>query len=81
MPADVCCLMYNLLLAALGAALVQSATATGNKTSLDAATLGPRVGEPLPAFEARDQDGRLRDFASLAGPNGLVLVFFRSADW
>lgn len=42
---------------------------------------GPAVGEALPAFEARDQDGRLRTFANLRGPNGLMLVFFRSADW
>ena len=44
-------------------------------------TLGPQVGQALPAFEATDQAGKPRDFASLKGPNGLVLVFFRSADW
>ncbi len=43
--------------------------------------LGPSVGQPLPAIAAPDQDGRMRDFVSLAGPKGLVLVFFRSADW
>jgi len=42
---------------------------------------GPRVGEPVPKFEARDQDGRLRTFETLTGPKGLVLLFFRSADW
>ena len=42
---------------------------------------GPRIGETLPAFALPDQDGRPRDFASLKGPNGLVLVFYRSADW
>jgi hypothetical protein len=42
---------------------------------------GPRVGEPLPKLEARDQDGRIRSFETLKGPNGLVLLFFRSADW
>lgn len=42
---------------------------------------GPAVGQPLPSFEARDQDGKLRTLESLKGPNGLVLVFFRSADW
>lgn len=47
----------------------------------DPQTLGPKVGEVLPAFEAVDQDGRTRDFASLKGPSGLVFVFFRSADW
>ena len=47
----------------------------------DPMELGPQVGQTLPAFQARDQDGRLRTFASLKGPKGLVLVFFRSADW
>lgn len=45
------------------------------------ATLGPAVGQPIPPFEVPDQDGRQRDFASVTGPNGLVLVLFRSADW
>lgn len=43
--------------------------------------IGPAVGAPLPAFEARDQDGRLRTFSDLKGPSGLVLLFYRSADW
>ena len=43
--------------------------------------LGPAVGQPLPGFEAPDQDGRPRSFDRLRGPKGLVLVFFRSADW
>jgi hypothetical protein len=47
----------------------------------DPSTLGPAIGQPLPFFEATDQHGRRRDFASLKGPSGLVLVFFRSADW
>lgn len=42
---------------------------------------GPRVGQPLPAFQAVDQDGRARDFASLKGPKGLALLVHRSADW
>ena len=45
------------------------------------AGLGPKVDEPLPPFSLRDQDGRERDFTSLVGPQGLLLVFFRSADW
>lgn len=43
--------------------------------------LGPKVGEVLPAFSLEDQHGVSRDLASLAGAKGLVLVFFRSADW
>lgn len=47
----------------------------------DPAGLGPKVGQALPAFSLKDQHGAVRDFASLSGPKGLVLVFFRSADW
>jgi len=43
--------------------------------------VGPAIGEAIPRFEARDQSGRLRTFEDLKGPNGLMLVFFRSADW
>jgi len=42
---------------------------------------GPAIGDRLPAFEAVDQHGRPRTFETLRGPRGLVLVFFRSADW
>ena len=42
---------------------------------------GPEVGAQLPAFELQDQNGEARDFSSLAGPNGLLLLFHRSADW
>jgi len=47
----------------------------------DFVRLGPAVGQPFPSFEARDQSGNLRTLAGLMGPKGLVLVFFRSADW
>lgn len=42
---------------------------------------GPEVGETVPAFETVDQSGQLRNFDSLAGERGLLLLFFRSADW
>ena len=47
----------------------------------DPMTLGPVVGQTLPAFEVKDSKGVTRTFESLKGPSGLVLVFFRSADW
>lgn len=47
----------------------------------DVQSLGPRVGERVPDFSLKDQQGQARPLASLAGPNGLMLVFFRSADW
>jgi hypothetical protein len=43
--------------------------------------VGPAIGEAVPRFEAPDQDGRLRTFEDLKGPNGLVLLVVRSADW
>jgi cytochrome oxidase Cu insertion factor (SCO1/SenC/PrrC family) len=42
---------------------------------------GPEVGEPIPRFEARDQTGTVRTFEDLRGPNGLLLLFYRTADW
>ncbi len=71
-----------LILTTLAMAMTQSLPPRPvSPPGVDPATLGPAVGQPIPRFEARDQDGRRRDFESLAGPNGLVLVFFRSADW
>ena len=45
------------------------------------AKTGPAVGEAIPSFSAPDQDGRMQTLASIAGPKGAMLVFFRSADW
>lgn len=42
---------------------------------------GPDPGERIPDFCLPDQSGVLRSVADLAGPNGLLLVFHRSADW
>jgi hypothetical protein len=42
---------------------------------------GPAVGETIPGFEALDQNGRPVRFQDIAGPNGAVILFHRSADW
>ena len=42
---------------------------------------GIGVGATIPSFAAPDQEGRVRRFADLAGPKGLVLLFHRSAYW
>jgi len=42
---------------------------------------GPAVGAHAPDFRLSDQNGRERDLRSLSGRKGLMLVFFRSADW
>jgi peroxiredoxin len=42
---------------------------------------GLAAGARIPEFELPDQQGVLRKFTDLRGPNGLVLAFTRSADW
>ena len=46
-----------------------------------AQTVGPQLGERIPDFQAVDQHGRSETFESLTGKNGLLLLFYRSADW
>jgi hypothetical protein len=48
---------------------------------IDVQRLGPQVGARVPDFSLRDQHGRERTLSSLIARNGLMLVFFRSADW
>jgi peroxiredoxin len=43
--------------------------------------LGPQVGDRVPDFTLLDQNGERRTLESLMGPEGLMLVFVRSADW
>jgi hypothetical protein len=57
-----------------GASLVVAAAAEKVPT-------GPNPGEKIPAFSAADSTGRNRQLADLTGAKGLMLVFFRSADW
>ena len=65
------------------------ATAIGNArgqsnapaAKVDVEALGPKVGDGMPDFSLRDQRGDVRTLKSLLGPNGAVIVFFRSADW
>jgi hypothetical protein len=47
----------------------------------DVQKLGPQIGTRVPDFTLLDQKGQSRTLASLTGPKGLMLVFFRSADW
>lgn len=67
----------------LGVTLFASAAMQSRQTTAvaDVTKLGPQVGERVPDFSLPDQRGQTRTLASLMGPNGLVLVFNRSADW
>ena len=63
-------------IAALLCAVVLAARA-----DVDPRTLGPQIGERAPDFSLPDQHGAARTLRSTFGPKGVVLVFFRSADW
>jgi hypothetical protein len=62
----------------LAAALMSPLAAQG---PVDPANLGPQVGDKAIPFTLPDQTGAPRELRSLAGPNGTMLVFFRSSDW
>ncbi len=42
---------------------------------------GPEIGASIPAIQASDQWGKTREFKDLSGPEGLLLLFFRTVDW
>lgn len=65
----------------LALAFVAAATAAQAPPLPDVEGIGPQVGETVPSFSLVDQHGATRDPRSLMGPNGLMLVFSRSADW
>jgi hypothetical protein len=46
-----------------------------------APSVGLAVGAEAPAFTLHDQFDRAQSNETLKGPNGTILLFFRSADW
>jgi hypothetical protein len=70
------------LCAALGRELpVKAIQQPVSPSAPDVTTLGPQVGKKVPDFRLQDQHGKSQSIASLMGDKGLVLVFYRSADW
>jgi hypothetical protein len=53
----------------------------GQSAAPDINSLGPRLGARAPEFAGVDQFGRAQTLQSVLGPEGAMLVFFRSADW
>jgi hypothetical protein len=49
--------------------------------AVDTSKLGPQVGAVVPPVAGVDQFGKPHTLESSYGPNGTMLVFFRSADW
>lgn len=54
-------------------------TAAGQTPDLN--VIGPKVGARAQEFTGVDQLGRRHTLPSLLGRDGLMLVFYRSADW
>ena len=71
--------MHYLLSILAVAAVATWQVAGPTRAELDA--LGPQVGERVPDFALADQTGTNRTLRSILGPNGALLVFFRSAEW
>ena len=55
--------------------------AAAPRTRIDVSRLGPQVGQRVPDFSLKDQDGKAWTLQSIMGPKGAMLVFYRSADW
>ena len=51
------------------------------RQKIDVSKLGPQVGERVPDFGLKDQNGKTWTLQSIMGPKGAMLVFLRSADW
>jgi len=64
-----------------GAAIPAEVRARHLWATNDGYATGPNPGERFPEFALPDQFGAMRSLGNLAGPNGLLLVFHRSADW
>jgi len=67
------------LVFALAAGGVSVSKAPARQPDLPNSTL--KAGDTIPELRGIDQFGKPQDFNSLDGPNGLVLLFIRSADW
>jgi len=66
----------------LGCQITEAAVQTQTPPQkIDLSKLGPQVGERVPDFSLKDQNGKTWNLQSIMGPKGAMLVFFRSADW
>ena len=73
---------------AIVGSLVVSASPEGRQSppsspraKIDVSKLGPQVGDRVPDFSLKDQNGKTQTLRSIMGPKGAMLVFIRSADW
>jgi hypothetical protein len=69
------------LLASLAVGWCSLSAQGGRPAAVPLEKRGPAVGSVAPAIRLRDQHDREQTLATLAGKDGLVLLFVRSADW
>ena len=69
--------------AALGGVLSQVSLRAqpAPREKIDVSKRGPQVGQQVPDFSLKDQNGATPNLSSIMGPKGAMLVFIRSADW
>ena len=65
----------------LGALAQTPGFAQTQRQKIEVSKLGPQVGERVPNFSLKDQNGKVQTLQSIMGPKGAMLVFLRSADW
>ena len=73
-------------LAALFAGAIRAQTipvqsSAPQRAKIDVSKLGPQVGQRVPDFSLKDQNGTTQTLPSIMGAKGAMLVFIRSADW
>jgi cytochrome oxidase Cu insertion factor (SCO1/SenC/PrrC family) len=73
----------SILLPSILLILIAATSVSGQPAppTIDVTKLGPQAGERVADFRLQDQDGKVWTRDALMGPNGLMLVFLRSADW
>jgi cytochrome oxidase Cu insertion factor (SCO1/SenC/PrrC family) len=71
----------KLLAAAIVILFGAGTLAQQSATRVDVSKLGPQVGQQVPDFNLRDQNGQTQTLQTIIGPKGAMLVFIRSADW
>jgi len=78
-------LALSIIATMLGVAVLAPAphaqSAAPQRAKIDVSKLGPQVGERVPDFSLKDQNGNTQTLQSIMGPRGAMLVFIRSADW
>ena len=74
-------LMKKFIISIIVATSASMLVAQSPGQKIDLSKLGPQVGERIPDFSLRDQNGKPWNLQSIMGPKGAMLVFYRSADW